>query len=149
MLNISPPNKVLASTQSIRPRKRKRDKAREHIEPSVRRRHARIAISVPPTTDDSPSNPRKVDPKGFYNRRGDQYLEDGIIFCQERKYEFAPEFARFPEPGQGYANLEGMKLHENGQPVFKMDGDMIDITDDDDDSETGVQITPVVIKHDS
>jgi hypothetical protein len=103
------------SSQGLRPQKRKRDEGQELAEPSVRPRRGSTSIPVTATARPSTIN---LDPKRFYNRRGDQRLSDGTITRQESKHEYALAFVGFPEVGDGYANLEGTRLDQSGQPIF-------------------------------
>jgi hypothetical protein len=115
MLNPDHLDEPFGSSQGIRPQKRKRDEAQEFVEPSVRPRRGSTSISATTTARLSAIN---LDPKRFYNRRGDQRLSDGTITRQESKHEYALAFVGFPDVGDGYANLEGTRLDQSGQPFF-------------------------------
>ncbi|CAG8763670.1 6376_t:CDS:1, partial [Acaulospora colombiana] len=77
------------------------------------------ATAAPSSTRSSRSNQAaattKVSPKGFYNRRGDQYLGDGGIIRQPRDLEYSSAFATYPEVGKGFANSYGTVIDAYGR----------------------------------
>jgi hypothetical protein len=46
-------------------------------------------------------------PKGWYNRRGDRFLQKGVIERQPKHLEWHPTFGGYPEPGTGWMDENG------------------------------------------
>jgi len=53
-------------------------------------------------------------PQGWYNRRGDQYIQRGVIKRQPHHLEWDVIFAKYPEPGTGWMDAEGHFLPPTG-----------------------------------
>ncbi|PVG02113.1 hypothetical protein CPB86DRAFT_811994 [Serendipita vermifera] len=90
-------------------------------QPSSMMRRSSTATAAPSSTRSSRSNqaaaaaPAKISSKGFYNRRGDQYLGDGGIIRQPREFEYSSAFASYPEVGKGFANSYGTVIDVHGR----------------------------------
>jgi hypothetical protein len=53
-------------------------------------------------------------PQGWYNRRGDQFIQRGVIKRQPKHLEWDVVFAKYPEPGTGWMDAEGHYLPPTG-----------------------------------
>jgi len=53
-------------------------------------------------------------PQGWYNRRGDQFIQRGVIKRQPQHLEWDVIFAKYPEPGTGWMDAEGHYLPPTG-----------------------------------
>lgn len=72
-----------------------------------------------PSEDPAPPKTAKLSSKGFYNRRGDQFLGEDTIIRQPMELEYAPEFANYPEVGKGFANAYGTVINTHGNIVSR------------------------------
>lgn len=53
-------------------------------------------------------------PKGWYNRRGDRFVQRGVIERPARHLEYHPTFGGYPEPGEGWMDENGRFLPHGG-----------------------------------
>lgn len=53
-------------------------------------------------------------PRGWYNRRGDHFVQKGVIQRQEKHLEWHPIFNDYPEPGTGWMDENGRFLPMSG-----------------------------------
>ncbi|CCA76832.1 hypothetical protein PIIN_10818 [Serendipita indica DSM 11827] len=54
-------------------------------------------------------------PKGFFNRRGDEFIRKGVVRHQPHaSMEWHPMFKDYPDPGQGWMDEEGNWIAERG-----------------------------------
>ena len=54
-------------------------------------------------------------PRGFFNRRGDEYVRKGVVRRQAHSnMEWHPMFKDYPDPGQGWMDEEGNWIAERG-----------------------------------
>ncbi|PVF94187.1 kinase-like protein [Serendipita vermifera] len=103
------PSASSASSQGSRPQKRQRDEDEEDAKSPRRTRRGSGWFTATPSTSGFAPEPApkvRIDPKGFYNRRGDQLLGDGIVIYQKRDDKYAAEFALFPEVEKNIAILK-------------------------------------------
>jgi len=53
-------------------------------------------------------------PKGWYNRRGDRFVQKGVIERQAKHLEWHPTFRGYPEPGEGWMDENGRFMPTGG-----------------------------------
>jgi hypothetical protein len=46
-------------------------------------------------------------PKGWYNRRGDRFVQKGVVEYQAKHLEWHPTFGGYPPPGEGWMDENG------------------------------------------
>lgn len=93
-----------------------------HSAPSKMTLHEHVA-SASPSTHLKPSKHQhshsqdgyfREPPKGWYNRRGDQFIQKGLVKRQPHYLEWHRVFNKYPEPGTGWMNEEGQFLAYHG-----------------------------------
>jgi hypothetical protein len=53
-------------------------------------------------------------PRGWYNRRGDQYIRKGVIIMQPPERQWHPVFTAYPDVGKGWMDEDGQFLRQSG-----------------------------------
>jgi hypothetical protein len=79
------------------------------------------SLAVPSTSRHKPSTSAESffflqahRPKGWYNRRGDRFVQKGVVERQATHMQWHPTFGGYPEPGAGWMDEHGHFMPHGG-----------------------------------
>ncbi|KAG8810975.1 hypothetical protein FRB91_005698 [Serendipita sp. 411] len=58
--------------------------------------------------------------KGWFNRRGDQFIDKNTVICQPMDRQFSSRFKGYPEVGQGYGDSNGNIIDVQGRLIKRI-----------------------------
>jgi hypothetical protein len=87
-------------------------------QPSMLRRNSTTTTAHPKSHRSSHAPPPP--PKGWFNSRGDQLVSHNSVIRQPAGREYQPCFARYPPPGQGFADSAGNVIDMEGRLIKRV-----------------------------
>jgi hypothetical protein len=91
--------------------------AQAAVAPSRSPKHSSLTLAVPASRHKPSSSADSfffLRPKGWYNRRGDRFVQKGVIEYQAKHLEWHPTFGGYPLPGEGWMDENGHYMPSGG-----------------------------------